>query len=449
MRQVKGDVLAIMILVALPAAAQRTTYPPEEFGARRQALCGALEDGSVLLFGNTTPPPGVRPRQDNDFFYLTGVEDLNAALLVRVEDCSAHLYLPAQGAREVRSDGPNLISQGVAAESVGLAAIHPLTLLEEHLARQRGDGPVRLWVRMGEADTVDSSRGDIGLYLARRFTTGFGGQPSENAWRLSTLRSRFPDFRLDDVTPTLDRLRTIKTPREIEVLRRNGRVSAEGMRRAIAVTRPGLFEYHLEAAAKAWFDRQGAEGVAYPAIVASGPNLLVWHYWANSRQLEADDLVVMDFGADMGHLTMDITRTWPVDGEFDELQLRAYRCVLEAEKAIIAAMRSGVTREQTAEVAAKVYEKWGFGEHRAGGAGHYVGMATHDVGDESAPFAPGMVIAVEPIIALDDEELHVRVEDTVLITADGAEILSAGVPKEVDELLALVGSTPAGADAAP
>jgi Xaa-Pro aminopeptidase len=234
----------------------------------------------------------------------------------------------------------------------------------------------------------------------------------------------------------------IKTPSEIEVLRRNGRISAEGMRRAIAITRPGLYEYHLEAAATAWFDVNGADGVAYPAIVASGPNLLVWHYFANSRQLESDDLVVMDFGADMGHLTMDITRTWPVDGAFSELELRAYRCVLEAEKAIIAAMRPGATRADTAEVARKVFEKHGFGEHRAWGAGHFVGMATHDVGDESAPFAPGMVIAVEPIIAIDEEELHVRVEDTVLITDGEAEILSVGVPKEVDAVLALVGSAP-------
>lgn len=442
MRSVRFIASAIVLCAALPAAAQRVTYPPEEFAARRQALCSALGDtGTVLLFGNSMPPAGIRPRQDNDFFYFTGVEDLNAALLLRLDGCQASLYLPRQGEREVRSDGPNLLTQEVDAGAIGLAAIHPLTLLEEHLARSRGDGPVRLWVRLGEADTVDNSRHDVGLYLARRFTTGFGGQPSENAWRVATLRARFPDFELVDVTSAIDTLRMIKTPREIEVLRLNGRISAEGMRRAIAATRPGLYEYHLEAAATAWFDRNGADGVAYPAIVASGPNLLVWHYFANDRQLEADDLVVMDFGADMGHLTMDITRTWPVDGALDELQERAYRCVLEAEQAIIAAMKPGTSREHTAEVAQQVYERWGFGDHRAGGAGHFVGMATHDVGDESVPFAPGMVIAVEPIIAIDDAELHVRIEDTVLVTEEGGEILSVGVPKELDDVLALVGSS--------
>ena len=441
--------IAVVLLAALPAAGQRVTYPPEEFTARREALCGALGHGTVLLFGNSMPTPGVRARQDNDFFYYTGVEDLNAALMLQVEGCAATLFLPQQGEPEVRADGANLLTQGIDAATLGFAAIRPLTLLEVRLAVLRYDGQVRLWVRLQEPDTVDNGRFDIGVYLALRFTTGFGGQPSDNAWRVSTLRARFPDFELVDVTPHIDRQRTIKTPREIEVLRRNGRISAEGIRRAIAATRPGFLEYSLEAAAQAWYDWSGADGVAFPAIVASGPNLLTWHYAANSRQLEADDLVVMDFGADMGHLTIDVTRTWPVDGEFSELELRAYRCVLEAQQAIIAAMRPGATRKDTVEVERAILDKWGFGDQHAGGAGHFVGMSVHDVGDEAAPFAPGMVIAVEPMIAIDDEDLHVRIEDTVLITADGAEVLTVGLPREVDELLALVGSAPPGVGAPP
>ena len=340
----------------------------------------------------------------------------------------------------MRSDGANLLTQEVEPESVGLAEILPVTMLQEHMARLRGDVPVKLWARFGPVDVVDESRDDTGLYLSRRFATGFGGAPTENSWRLQTLRTRFPDFQIVDVTPTIDRLRMIKTQREIEVLRQNGRISAEGMRRAIAVTRPGLYEYQIEATARAWFDWNGGEGVAYPAIVASGPNLLVWHYDKNERQLGADDLIVMDFGIDRGHLTMDITRSWPVDGQFTDLQRRAYECVLEAEKAIIAAMRPGMTRAETGEIGRKIYEKWGFGDHRPGRAGHFVGMATHDVGDYSIPLQAGMVIAVEPIIAIDEEELHVRVEDTVLVTEDGSEILSVGVVKEIDEVLALVGS---------
>ena len=199
MRQLAVAV-AVILLAAVPVTAQRASYPSEEFTARRAALCDALDNGTVLLFGNSMPPAGVRPRQDNDFFYYTGVEDLHAALLLTVEGCAATLFLPQQGEQEVRADGANLLTRKIDAASLGFAAIRPLTLLEEQLARLRGEGPVRLWVRLQEPDTVDNGRSDIGLYLALRFTTGFGGQPSDNAWRavdaarpLSGLRARRRD----------------------------------------------------------------------------------------------------------------------------------------------------------------------------------------------------------------------------------------------------------------
>jgi Xaa-Pro aminopeptidase len=207
----------------------------------------------------------------------------------------------------------------------------------------------------------------------------------------------------------------------------------------MGTTAPGRYEYEIEAEATRVMLQHGAEGAAYPAIVGSGPNVNIWHYHDSGRQLREGDLVVMDYGASLGHLTMDITRTWPVSGRFDELQERAYRCVLEAQKEIIAAMRPGATRAQTRELCRQVYEKWGFGDQRPGAAGHFVGMSVHDVGDPTQPFQPGMVIAVEPIIEIVEKQLHVRIEDTVLVTEDGPVVLSAHVPKEVDALLALVG----------
>jgi Xaa-Pro aminopeptidase len=138
-------------------------------------------------------------------------------------------------------------------------------------------------------------------------------------------------------------------------------------------------------------------------------------------------------------MTTDITRTWPVSGRFTDAQLRAYQCVLEAQKAIIAAIRPGVTRDLVKQIAEDVYAKWGF-DPRYAYVGHYVGMSVHDVGDWSLPFRAGMVMAIEPIIDNPDQQLHVRVEDTILVTETGAEVLTSAVPKEVQELLALVGA---------
>jgi Xaa-Pro aminopeptidase len=422
------------------ATAQRFVFPPEEFKTRRVALAKAAAEGDILMLGASGPLPGLRFRQDNDFYYLTGSEDLNAVLVMDAAKGESFLFLPVQNEAQVRVDGPNWLHDAGAAKARGFTALHPLPYLEEFLARRRKGGPQPLWVRLSERDEVDGSRGDTALHLARRQNSSFGGQPSEDAHRVAVLRARYPYYELKDIVPHLDRLRVIKSPREIEALRRAGKVSAEGIRRAIEATSAGRYEYELEAEAAYVFLRNGAESQAYPAIAGSGPNVNVWHYMRNDRRMQDGDLVVMDYGASMGYETMDITRTWPVSGTFGELQLRAYRCVLEAQKAIIAAMRPGATRAQTREICSAIYKKWGFEEQRTGQAGHFVGLAVHDVGDPELPFAPGMVIAVEPIIELRDKQLHIRIEDTVLITDGEPEILSAAVPKEPDEVAALVGA---------
>jgi Xaa-Pro aminopeptidase len=432
-------VLSILLLSSMPGAAERLGYPPGEFAARRQALARALGTGTVVLFGSTMPANGTRFRQDNDFYYLTGNEDLNAAMVLDAASAKAWLFLPEQGAAEIRSDGRNWLSQSDQAEAKGFASIQPLGDLTEFLARRHGTGgPQVLWTRLSERDEVDDSRGNKAVNLARRFNNPFGAEPSEDAWRIESIRAHYPYYELRDVTPAIDRLRVIKSAREIEILTLNGRLSAESITNAIRITRPGRFEYELEAEATYHLFRNGVQGNGYPAIVGTGPNVNVWHYQDNGRQMKAGDLVVMDYGGSLDYQVIDITRTWPVSGQFDDLQLRAYKCALETQKAIIAAMRPGGTRDETREISKRIYERYGFGDQRPASAGHFVGMSVHDVGDYTEPFRPGMVIAVEPIIEIPEHQLHVRIEDTILITDGDPVILSAAVPKEIDDVLALM-----------
>ncbi len=440
-----------------PLRAQRLDYPPAEFTERRNKLCaavngmspspeleqeslGSADAGTIVLFAATEPALGIRFRQDHDFYYLTGNEDKNAILALDLADCGAALFLPPQTEREASRDGWNWLSQEGAKERWGLKRIDPVHTFDEFLARRRVSGRQDLWVRLSERDQVDQSRTDAALYFARRLANPWGGQPSEDAWRVAQLRERYPHFVLRDVTSHIDELRMHKTPLEIEALRRTGRISARAMERAIARTVPGVYEYEIEAEATHEIVKSGAEHAAYAAIVGSGANGNIWHYNDNGDQVQTGDLIIMDYGASLGYQTMDITRTWPVSGRFTELQERAYRAVLEAQKAIIAAMKPGVRREQTLRIARKIFDAHGFEGHYPGGAGHFVGMAVHDVGDYDRPLEVGMVIAVEPIIEIPEQKLHIRIEDTVLITETGAENLSAGVAKELADILALVGS---------
>jgi Xaa-Pro aminopeptidase len=440
-------VLLVLLAVGWPSSprAERMGYAPEEFAARRARLAGVLEGGTLVMFGAASSAPGLRFRQDNDFFYLTGNESPNAALVMDAATSEAHLFLPKLSAGEIRYEGPNWMEDPDATRTYGFTSIQPLQALQEFLAQRfmareaRGPDADTIWTRLSERDTVNSGRTDTALNTTRRLANPFAQHPTEDALRVAALRERFPSSAMQDVTPHLDRLRLIKTPREIEILRYNGRISAEAIRRAIEATAPGRFEYELEAEATHWILKHGMQSAAYPAIVGSGPMGNRWHYEENGRRMNAGDLVVMDYAGSLDYLTMDITRTWPVSGRFTDAQLTAYQTALDAQKAIIAAIRPGVTRATVRTIAEDIFQKQGF-DPRYAYVGHYVGLSVHDVGDWSIPFEAGMVMAIEPIIDIPEQQLHIRVEDTILVTPNGAEILSTGLPKEVRELLPLVGS---------
>jgi Xaa-Pro aminopeptidase len=425
--------------LAVPLEAERLGYPPSEFMNRRKALAERLGEGTVLLFGNTMPAMAQRNHQDHDFYYLTGNEDLNSVLVMEADTAKAYLFLPKQGPREIRSDGKNWLEEPDAAETWGFESIEPLHMFNEFMARRRKPLETQiLWVRLSERDEIGQSRTNKALYLARQAMNPWSAQPSLDAWRVETLRRHFPFYELKDISPHMDRMRMIKTPREIEILKHNGVIAAEAVNQAIAATQPGRFEYEVEAEATYHHVKNGVQRAGYAAIVGSGPNVNIWHYRASGRQMKAGDLVVMDYGGSLDYMIIDITRTWPVSGRFDDLQLRAYRCALEAQKAIIAAMRPGATRDGIRKMTAEIYKKHGFEDQRAPSAGHFVGMSVHDVGDSSLPLEPGMVIAVEPIIEIKEKQLHIRIEDTVLVTEGAPVVLTSASPKEVDELLALM-----------
>jgi Xaa-Pro aminopeptidase len=430
--------LVVALLWTSAPRAERMGYPPEEFAERRQKLAKLLQRGTLVMFGSTSAAPGQRFRQDNDFFYLTGNESLNAALVMDAATGEAHLFLPKLTPGEIRYEGPNWLEEADAARRYGFTSIQSIQALDGFLARER-PAPTgnALWTRLSDRDTVNSGRTDVALSTKRRLAAPFAQYPTEDELRVVALRERFPAFAVQDVVPHLDRLRVIKTPREIEILRYNGRISAEALRRAIEATAPGRYEYELEAEATYWLLKHGFQGAAYPAIVGSGPMGNRWHYEDNGRRMEAGELVVMDYAGSLDYLTMDITRTWPVSGRFTDAQRKAYDATLEAQKAIIAAIRPGVTRAAVRKIAEDIFRARGF-DPRFAYVGHYVGLSVHDVGDWGQTFEQGMVMAIEPIIDLPDQQMHIRVEDTILVTPTGAEILSTGLPKEVNELLALI-----------
>jgi len=426
----------LMTLTLTTLHGQRTGYPAEEFAMRRQRLASGLERGLMVMFSAAAEPPGLRFRQDNDFYYLTGSEDVNAVMVMEVPSGATHVFVPRLAPSTVLFEGGNWLNDADSARTHGVASVEPITALQDFLTTRLADGSTSWWVRLGQADLVDRGRSEVASDEAARRRNPLAQYPGEGAQRALALRELFPSADLKDITPQIDRLRLIKTPREIEILRTNGRVSAEAMLRAIAISEPGKHEYEFEAEAKYWLIRNGLQGDAYPAIVGSGANGNQWHYMDNGRRTERGDLIVMDYAGSLDYLTVDITRTWPVSGRFTDEQRRAYECVLDAQLAMIAAMRPGATRQVIRNAGERIFRERGF-DPRYAYSGHYVGLSVHDGGDWDLPLQAGMVLAIEPIIDAPERKMHVRVEDTVLITAEGAEVLTRAVPKLVPELLRL------------
>jgi Xaa-Pro aminopeptidase len=415
--------------------AQRTGYTPEEFVRRRAALMDQVKDGAIVLFGDASVPSGTHFRQDNDFFYFTGVEDLGAVVvMIPSPRAGATLFLPQRSAREIQYDGPGLLEDAAAKAKAGFADVKAVGDLDEFLARLMGSGAGKLYLRLSPRDKLDGARSETALWDGRRSRGHYNDQLSVDQYRIEKLRQRYPHLDFVDITPAIDALRAIKTPEEIEVMRRNGALSAEGVRQAMLATRPGVFEYEIEAAAMGVVLKGGAKGAAYAPIVGSGPNSCVFHYEKNSRRVEAGDVVLMDFGADLDHLAMDITRTWPASGKFSDEQREVYRIVLEVQKACIEAYKPGATPKDVRDHVAAVMKAKGLDPRgQLGGFGHGVGLAVHDV-PLGGVLKEGMVFAIEPALYYPEKSFGVRIEDTVLITKTGCEVLTKGVPKEIDEV---------------
>ena len=238
-------------------------------------------------------------------------------------------------------------------------------------------------------------------------------------------------------------MRWVKTPYEIELIKKSSQIGAEGVKEAIKGTRPGMYEYELEAAARFVYTKLGARGDAFRPIVASGPNTVILHYSANNRRMIDGDIVYMDYGADYEYYTSDITRTWPVSGRFTPEQEKMYLCILEARDAIIAAMKPGVKISQLQDAADVVYKKHGFGKEFAAlrrYIGHTIGISVHDVepADRNRPLEAGVVFNVEPLLEIPEKKIHMRLEDTVLVTRTGALNMTAGVPAGLNEIYALI-----------
>ncbi len=446
----RGFLCAICLLAFCGSAAAQYTDRqaiddmggPQTFAARRAELAKRLKTGYAILFARNEIPESAHYREDNDFYYFTGLQDPGAVMLMDVEKGTTAIFEPAQAGRTAQVYGPNLLALSSAErEALGFKVVLPVsdidTVLSYTLARY---GTTDLWIRLGFPDKADGARPEVGRDHSWKFAHPYHEDIPSDLAPAKLLAERYAMAHIRDLTPAIDEMRNIKRPEEIEVLRRLGKISAEGNRDAMAHAHPGEYQYQIEARAYFYDFDHGAQGASYLAIVGSGNDINTWHYFSNRHKIEANQLVVFDFAASLDHETMDITRTFNISGKFTPEQAKWYAVDLECQKAIIALLTPGHTYEEADAAGKAVFDKAGVGDQWYGFPGHFVGLATHDVMPVTGPIKAGQVVTVEPIVEFVDKKMHFRVEDTLLITNGAAENLSSAIPKEMDEVEKLIGS---------
>jgi Xaa-Pro aminopeptidase len=427
---------------------------PALHGARRTRLAQAMQGGVAVI---PTAPERIRNRDthypyryDSHFYYLTGFPEPEA-VLVLVAGAQPRSLLFCREKNEEREtwDGFRFGPAG-ACERFGVDEAHPIGELDAKLAGLLGDQPA-LYYPIGANPEWDARA--MGWLNAVRAQARAGvGVPE----------------RVHDVRALVDEMRLVKDAHELGVMRRAAAISAGAHRRAMRAARPGRFEYELEAELLHEFRRCGAQFPAYWPIVAGGANACVLHYVANDDMLRDGELVLIDAGCELAGYASDITRTFPVGPRYSAAQRAVYELVLAAQAAAIGKVRAGEAWNEPHDAAVRTLaqgmldlkllagsldealEKETYKRFYMHRTGHWLGLDVHDAGDYKRAgkwrtLAPGMVLTVEPglyIRAADDvpAALHgvgIRIEDDVLVTDTGCEVITYETPKSVSDIEAL------------
>ncbi|POZ60490.1 aminopeptidase P N-terminal domain-containing protein [Chromobacterium alticapitis] len=427
-------------------------YQPH--AARRSRLLKQIGDGIALL---PTAQEAVRNadchypfRPDSYFLHLSGFAEPEAVLLLDGRSGKSILFCRERNPEREIWDGFRHGPDGARA-TFGFDEAYPLSEMAERIPALLADCG-QLWWPLGHDEAFD-----------RRV----------NGW-LDAVRSQVrsgvrPPAHYGDLRALLDEMRMVKDEAEIALLRRAGEISAAGHVAAMRAARPGMHEYQLEAELLRVFVGSGARHQAYESIVAAGGNACTLHYVANDALIRDGDLVLIDAGCELQGYAGDITRTFPANGRFSGPQRDAYEIVLAAELAGIAAVKPGAAWPAPAEAALRVMaqgmldlgllagtvdgviESGAYRKFYMHGVGHMIGLDVHDVGRSKLQgqwrsYQPGMCTTIEPglyIRPADDvpavfHNIGVRIEDDVLVTADGCEVYTAAAPKQIDEIEALM-----------
>jgi|TARA_B110000114_G_scaffold167317_1_gene189195 Xaa-Pro aminopeptidase len=433
----------------------QTDFTISEFEARRSKIFKEIGNNSIALIQGGASVAGFKVfRQTNTFYYLSGIEEGHVYLLLNGGNKKTTIYLPRREVNREKSQGKILSfdDADLIKKLTGINNVRSLDHLGNDLVRTgliNGPNPT-LYTPFSPAEMGNDSRDEILFGHARAAADPWDSNTTRESRFIRLIKERFPEFKIKDLSPLLDSMRLIKSPKEIEVITKATEIAGLGIIEAMRSTKPGVYEYQLDAAAKYVFYQHGSQGDGYPAIIGGGSNAYMGHYFRKKDVLKSGDLVLMDYAPDFRNYTSDVTRIWPVNGVFNKEQTELYNFIVAYRDALFKYIKPGINSNEVLSKAAKEMKEYLVGKTFSkaihlkavqkallfkGHFQHPVGMAVHDVGRvHGINLKEGMVFTIDPMIWIPEEKLYIRIEDVAVVTENGVKNLSDFVPSRVKEI---------------
>jgi Xaa-Pro aminopeptidase len=480
-RRILLAVVCVTVL-AVPAAAGEFQ---DDLAARRARVMERLSPESMLILWSApvkvySHDVDYEFRQDSNLYYLTGIDQPETILVLVPGNERRREILFISPSNPVREHWEgHLLTAAEATEQSGIATVYTTNDFEPFMNALLGGAPYG--VGPGSSEYARFTRavhgGTARLALLMTPKPGLSGELPETYRFFRQVQERFSGITATDVFPILRDLRQVKTPYERKLLQESADVSGDAHMAGMKAAKPGMYEYEVEAAIEFVYKKNGAFDWGYPSIVGSGPNSTVLHYNASKRRMADGDLLLVDAAANYKYMTVDITRTYPINGRFTPAQRELYELVLAAQEEGMKVARVGARvseiHQKTVDIIKAGLLKLGLITDASGdqyriwythGSVHWIGLDVHDVGDGSRPLQPGMSFVIEPGVYIRESALEhlpktpqnaafiekvrpmvqkykdtgIRVEDSFLLTETGLHRLSSKVPRTVEEIEAFL-----------
>ncbi len=424
-------------------------FDKSEYAARRAKFIEHIPDGVAIILGATTPASDRQFFQGSDFFYFTGVEIPNAVLIMDGMRKESTLFFSISET-DAQGEGISLELVRNPAEITGIERINPIDRLPSALSRLSLQTDVFYTMFRSEELSRENTNEKFRALQRTMTMNMWDGRLTRELQFVKRLKEKFPHITVKDCSSLFWDLRKIKSPAEITLLRKAGQIGVKAHIAVMKATRPGISEQELAALFEYICKKEMAQELAFYVILMSGPNHAFGHYHKHDRVLKSGDFIILDAGPEYGYYNADISSTFPANGKFSAKQKKIYEMAYRIRKTCLDNYRPGITFKDVGEKVKQFLIQEGYdpedrkfrGLIRYGGYNHSIGLATHDpIGTFAGPeeiLRPGFVFACDINIPYPDQEMGIRLEDTVVITETGYENLSQGIPRSVAEIEALM-----------